>query len=446
MKGLDRMNSYEQKKLILLNDFKEKSKYGKIGINKKTSNLFRNREGNKQKINIRDFNKVISIDKENLTAEVEGMTTFETLVNETLKHNLLPPVVPQLKMITLGGAISGIGIEASSFKYGLVHETVIEMDIITGKGEIITCSRKENSDIFYGIPNSYGTLGYILRAKIKLIKAKNFVKLEHRKYENSQSYFRDIADLCRNKNYDFIDGTVFNENEMYITLGTFTYDVPYKSNYKYMKIFYKSIQKNKTDYLTTSDFIWRWDPDWFWKSKVFLMQNFIPRLLFGKFMLNSKFYLALKKFNEKYKVTKLFSKFKKKSEAVIQDVGIPIENCISFFNFFNSEIKIKPFWICPMKQINQTIFPLFELDSNKLYIDFGFWDFVESNKEEGFYNRLIEGEVERLKGKKSLYSESFYNKENFYKIYNGNVYFVTKKKYDPHNVFLDLYEKCVNRR
>jgi len=446
MKGLDRMNSYEQKKLILLNDFKEKSKYGKIGINKKTSNLFRNREGNKQKINIRDFNKVISIDKENLTAEVEGMTTFETLVNETLKHNLLPPVVPQLKMITLGGAISGIGIEASSFKYGLVHETVIEMDIITGKGEIITCSRKENSDIFYGIPNSYGTLGYILRAKIKLIKAKNFVKLEHRKYENSQSYFRDIADLCRNKNYDFIDGTVFNENEMYITLGTFTYDVPYKSNYKYMKIFYKSIQKNKTDYLTTSDFIWRWDPDWFWKSKVFLMQNFIPRLLFGKFMLNSKFYLALKKFNEKYKVTKLFSKFKKKSEAVIQDVGIPIENCISFFNFFNSEIKIKPFWICPMKQINQTIFPLFELDSNKLYIDFGFWDFVESNKEEGFYNRLIEGEVERLKGKKSLYSESFYNKENFYKIYNGKVYFVTKKKYDPHNVFLDLYEKCVNRR
>ena len=36
----------------------------------------------------------------------------------------MPAVVPQLKSITLGGAVAGVGIEATSFRYGLVHDTI----------------------------------------------------------------------------------------------------------------------------------------------------------------------------------------------------------------------------------------------------------------------------------------------------------------------------------
>jgi len=444
--------SYEQKKEALLKEFKNKKGKGIISINKNTSNLFRSRQKiKKQRINVRNFSEVISIDKENLTAEVEGMTTFETLVNETLKYNLLPPVVPQLKMITLGGAISGIGIEASSFKYGLVHETVLEMEVLLGNGKIITCTPKNKyKDLFFNLPNSYGTLGYILKVKIKLIKARKFVEINHLKYNNQKEYFKDISNLCK-KDYDFIDGTVFNENEMYITLGKFIDSAPYAGNYKYMNIYYKSIRKNKVDYLTTKDFIWRWDPDWFWTSRLFLMQNFIPRLLFGKFMLNSNAYIAIRRLNDKYNLTQKFSLIKnffkktKKSEAVVQDVGIPIENCVQFFDFFNKEIKIKPFWICPTKSYNKNTFPLFDIDTEKLYIDFGFWDFVQSDKPTGYYNKKIELIVEKLKGKKSLYSESFYREKEFWRIYNGNIYKKLKAKYDPNHVFLNLYEKCVKR-
>ena len=214
-----------------------------------------------------------------------------------------------------------------------------------------------------------------------------------------------------------------------------------------MKIFYKSLQKKDKDYLTAKDFIWRWDPDWFWTSKVFYMQSFIPRLLFGKFMLNSKSYLSLKKFNEKHKLNEKFSlKTKPKTEPVIQDVGIPIENCVKFLDFFNKNIKIKPVWICPTKAFNKNKFPLFDLDPNKLYIDFGFWDFVPSDKPDSFFNKLIESNVEKLKGKKSLYSDSFYEKKDFHKIYNGELYNKVKSKYDPNHVFLDLYEKTVLRK
>jgi FAD/FMN-containing dehydrogenase len=99
-----------------------------------------------------------------------------------------------------------------------------------------------------------------------------------------------------------------------------------------------------------------------------------------------------------------------------------------------------------MKPLCNIIFPLFELNPNKLYIDFGFWDFVKSDREPGHYNKKIENTVEKLKGKKSLYSESFYEQKDFWIFYNGNIYKKIKKKYDPNNVFLDLYEKCVNRK
>ncbi len=48
----------------------------------------------------------------------------------------MPFVVPQLKTITLGGAVTGLGIESSSFRSGLPHESVLEMEVLVGDGRI----------------------------------------------------------------------------------------------------------------------------------------------------------------------------------------------------------------------------------------------------------------------------------------------------------------------
>jgi len=51
-----------------------------------------------------------------------------------------------------------------------VHETVEEMEVLTGKGSIVACSPCMNQDLFFGFPNSYGTLGYALRLTIRLVQ------------------------------------------------------------------------------------------------------------------------------------------------------------------------------------------------------------------------------------------------------------------------------------
>jgi FAD/FMN-containing dehydrogenase len=87
------------------------------------------------------------------------------------------------------------------------------------------------------------------------------------------------------------------------------------------------------------------------------------------------------------------------------------------------------------------------LDPDTAYVNFGFWDVVSGRKKlpPGHYNKRIERKVTELGGIKSLYSDSFYSADEFWKIYQKPVYDKLKTRYDPQRVFKDLYQKCVLR-
>src|SRR5438309_11199879 len=139
------------------------------------------------------------------------MVTYEALVAECLAHGVMPAVVPQLKTITLGGAVGGVGIESSSHRYGLVHDTMLEIEVLLGDGRIVTCTPdNEHADLFFGFPNSYGTLGYALRVKAKTVPVKPFVRLEHLALASPGEYFEELGKRLRAGDADFVDGTVFS--------------------------------------------------------------------------------------------------------------------------------------------------------------------------------------------------------------------------------------------
>ena len=104
-----------------------------VRLAKPTSNLFRYARdtakpgqpgGERAVLDVSAFSRVIHVDPAARTAVVGGMTTYEALCDATLPHQLMPLVVPQLKTITLGGAVTGLGIESSSLWNGLPHESV----------------------------------------------------------------------------------------------------------------------------------------------------------------------------------------------------------------------------------------------------------------------------------------------------------------------------------
>lgn len=424
---------------------------GDIRLGKTTSNLFRERQGAPaHKLDVHDFDNVLEVNAAAGHVTVEGMTPYAKLVAECLKHGVMPAVVPQLKSITIGGATAGCGIESSSFRYGLVHETLQEMEILLGDGSTVTCAPdNEHRDLFYGFPNSYGTLGYALRLKARVVPVKKFVRLTHVRHADPGEFFADLARQCERADVDFVDGVVFGCDDMVITLGRFSDNAPYTSDYTFEKIYYRSLRERDEDYLTVQDYIWRWDTDWFWCSKNLLAQNPLVRRLYGRRRLNSITYTKLMRLNSRWKLTRALDRLRGlHTESVIQDVEIPIERAPEFLAFYHEAIRFLPVWICPTRAWDkQARFDLYRLDPQKLYVNFGFWDMIRGRKKlsPGYYNRQIEEKVIALHGMKSLYSESWFSPEQFWEIYNRPAYERLRKKYDPHGLFKDLYRKCVLR-
>ncbi|MEO3758531.1 FAD-binding oxidoreductase [Mycobacterium sp. B14F4] len=432
-----------------------------VRLAKPTSNLFRARAKTTAKgLDVSGLTSVIAVDPEARTADVAGMCTYEDLVAATLPYGLSPLVVPQLKTITLGGAVTGLGIESASFRNGLPHESVLEMDILTGTGDVVTASADQHADLFRSFPNSYGTLGYSVRIKIELEPVKPFVALRHLRFDSLADLVAKMERIIETGGHDgtpvdYLDGVVFSAGESYLTLGFRSATAGPVSDYTGQQIYYRSIQHEdgeKHDRLTIHDYLWRWDTDWFWCSRAFGAQNPRIRRFWPRRYRRSSFYWKLIGYDQRFDIA---DRIEKRSvvrpdtplrERVVQDVEVPIGRVTEFLDWFLANVPIEPIWLCPLRLRDAGGWPLYPIRPHHTYVNVGFWSSVPAGPEEGHTNKLIERKVSKLDGHKSLYSDAYYSAEEFDELYGGETYKTVKKTYDPDSRLLNLYAKAVQRR
>ncbi len=427
-----------------------------VRLAKSTSNLFRFREAGATRpaaLDVSAFTRVSHVDKGARTAVVGGMTTYADLVATTLRYGLMPLVVPQLKTITLGGAVSGLGIESTSLRNGLPHESVLEMEILTADGRLVTAAPGSAHEALYlGFPNSYGTLGYALWLTIELEPVAPYVHLRHVRFDDPGEVMAAIEQIARDGSYlghqaDFVDGTAFSPTETYLTVGAYSQTAPWLSDYTGQRIYYQSIRGPREDFLTISDYLWRWDTDWFWCSRAFGVQRPLVRMLWPSRYRRSDVYRKLVAFDRRHGLTRALGAHRgaPPSEAVIQDVEIPADRAAEFHEFFAAEVGMSPVWLCPLRLRSGQSWPLYPLRPDQAYVNFGFWGNVPLPRgaSDGHFNKRIENKVTELGGHKGLYSTSYYSEEEFWRLYNGPAYARLKQEYDPGGRLSDLFDKCV---
>jgi len=436
-----------------------------VRLAKRTSNLFRRRASAPSVgLDVAGLAGVISIDPAARTADVQGMCTYENLVAATLPHGLMPLVVPQLKTITLGGAISGLGIESSSYRNGLPHESVLEMDILTGSGDVVTCAPEgPNDDLFAAFPNSFGSLGYAVRIRIELEPVSPYVALRHVRFDDLDRLADAIEEAGRSSAWDgqpidFLDGVVFARDEAYLTFGRWAGSVTdggllTASDYTGQEIYYRSIRERGHDVLTVHDYLWRWDTDWFWCSGAFGAQHRLVRRVWPARLRRSDVYHRLvgleNRFGAYARLQRLLGK--PAVERVIQDVEIPVERTADFLRWFDEHVPMSPVWLCPIELrhgARARAWPLYPLAPGQLYVNVGFWGTVsiQPGREDGDLNRMIESSVADHDGHKSLYSDVFYDETTFEEIYGGKEYHAAKDEYDPGHRLTGLYQKVVRQQ
>ncbi len=424
-----------------------RSSSGAVRLRKRTSNLFRPR---KDEVRVRldgtTLDHVIAIDGIARQAEVEGMTTYADLVDATLAQGLAPAVVPELKSITVGGATTGLGIESSAFRFGLVHETVDEFDVLVADGRVLRCSPSQHAELFCGFPNSYGSLGYATRLTVRLIPVAPFVHLRHESFADAGQYFAAIAAECAEPTCDYLDGVFFGPGDFVLTRASMVERLPTgatTSDYTWMRQYWRSLHGRTDDYLAIKDYLWRWDTDWFWCSRNVGAQFALVRMLAGPRLLSSVTYQKIMRAGQRYPL-KALELLRPRAESVIQDVDIPLTRAASFLAQLHAEVGITPVWVCPFR-VTTDRFPLYRLRTDMPYVNFGFWDSVRSRHPDGHYNAIVEQLVAQHDGKKSLYSRSTFDEQGFWAMYDRQTYDALKRAYDPVGRFPGLFEKAVGR-
>ncbi|MFF5171576.1 FAD-binding oxidoreductase [Micromonospora sp. NPDC000089] len=434
-----------------------------VRLAKRTSNLFRPRQATGAPgLDVSGLDGVLAVDPAARTADVQGMCTYEDLVDATLPHGLMPLVVPQLRTITLGGAVTGLGIESTSFRNGLPHESVLEMDLLTGAGEHLTAGPDgPHADLFAAFPNSLGSLGYATRLRIELQPVRRAVALRNVRFSRLEELTETIAEVIAKGEFegrpvDGMDGVMFSPGEAYLTFATFTDDAPQLSDYTGQEIYYRSLRRRVRDALSTYDYLWRWDTDWFWCSAAFGVQHPVVRRLWPARLRRSDVYHRLVRLEHQHQVAARVDRWRGRParERVVQDVEIPLEGTAEFLRWFAGNVGMNPVWLCPLRLREPAgpgsarAWPLYPLRPGQSYVNIGFWGSVPlaEGAADGDMNRSIERAVSEAGGHKSLYSDAYYDRAAFDRLYGGETWRAVKDRYDPDHRLTGLYEKAVARR
>jgi FAD/FMN-containing dehydrogenase len=389
-----------------------------------------------EKIDISDLDQILEIDVAARTCTAEPGVTFRDLVQATLAHGLVPTVVPELSTITPGGAVAGCSVESMSFRHGGFHDSCLEYEVITAAGEVLVC-RPDNPhrQVFELIHGSFGTLGILSRLRFRLVPARPFV---HVTYEHHRSLARYQEAIWRHYvagDADFMDGILHSPTHQVLSLGRFVDRAPYTNRYDRVKVYHQSTAERREDYLTTPQYLFRYDRG---VTRVH-PRSFIGRLLFG-WMLDSSTLLWL--------AEKLHRFLPARRPNVVVDLFIPFSRLEEYLAWHQRELGFFPLWCVPYRLARryEWIAPGY-LDgvSDELFIDLAIYGMPQPPGQNVY--RMLEEELCRVRGIKTLISYNYYDPDTFWSIWNRQSYQQVKRLVDPRNLFRDLYDKtCLAAR
>ncbi|KAG6496260.1 cytokinin dehydrogenase 3-like [Zingiber officinale] len=156
--------------------------------------------------------------------DVSGGALWIELLEESLKHGMAPRSWTDYLYLSIGGTLSIGGISGQAFKYGPQISNVLQLDVVTGKGEVVTCSPTKSSELFYSVLGGLGQFGIITSARILLQEAPEKVKWVRAFYDDIQTFTQDQELLISMPNLvDYVEGFIVLNDQ---SLNSFTTAFP----------------------------------------------------------------------------------------------------------------------------------------------------------------------------------------------------------------------------
>lgn len=387
------------------------------------------------KVDLRELDAILEIDPIARTCTAEPGVTFVDLVKATLEHGLVPFVVPELKTITVGGAVSGSSLESMSFRHGGFHDSCFEYEVITTDGRVLRCRRdNEHAHVFEMMHGSFGTLGFLSLVRFRLTPAKRHVRTRYLTYPTLDDYVAAIREVAREpeatSGVAFMDGIIHSPDRLVLSLGELVDDAPYTHSYDWVTVYYRTTATRAEDYLETPDYFFRYDRGVTNPTP----RSFLGRLLFGKVLDSTRLLWLADRFPWV---------LSRDRPDVTLDVFVPLSKLPELLAWYRAAIGYFPLWCVPYRRPRPDYPWIAEgyLDGvdDDLFVDIAIYG-LEQPPGRNYYAE-IERELLAVRGIKTLISHNFYDEETFWTIWSRPAHEAAKRVVDPERRLRDLYTK-----
>ncbi|KAF2866885.1 hypothetical protein BDV95DRAFT_631401 [Massariosphaeria phaeospora] len=413
-------------------------------------------------VDICALSNILRVDRQSETATVEPNVPMDQLVQATLAHGMIPPIVMEFPGITVGGGYAGTAGESSSFKHGYFSQTVKSVEMVLATGEVrvslvITASNSDNADLFNGAAGALGTLGITTKLELSLIPAKRFVKLIYRPYSSTHDTMKALQQATEHPDNDYAEGIMFSSTHGVLMTGRLTDDLPPSASpqnfggpwdpWFYLHAMEKPRTKESTDYIPVAEYLFRYDRGGFWVGKQVLDYfGFVPfnrftRWLFDDFLHTRTMYRAL-------------HGSKMSFETMVHDLSLPYDTAEEFIDYTTQQFGIWPLWLCPLHAVAPPTFHPYTTGSDQdgspqPMLNIGLWGTASKDLDKFVrQNRRLEARLTELGGRKVLYSHTYYTEEEFWQLYDKSWYEALRQRYSA-TTLPTVYDKVkvdVNRQ
>lgn len=157
-------------------------------------------------IDSRALNRIHAIGPD--AATVGPGVTWADLLRATAPLGLTPPVLTDYMGLSVGGTLCGGGIGGASQHHGVQLDTVRELHVVTGRGELLVCSPGRNRDLFDSVLAGFGQYGIIVRATVGLVPAPTSARVFNLYYDDLRVYLADQLTLLGEGRFSYLEGQV----------------------------------------------------------------------------------------------------------------------------------------------------------------------------------------------------------------------------------------------
>jgi cytokinin dehydrogenase len=142
------------------------------------------------------------------SAWVDAGVRWLKLLEASVPLGKSPPTLTDYIDLSIGGTLSVGGIGGQAFRSGLQVDNVLELEVVTGTGELVRCSPSRNRPLFDAVRGGLGQFGIIVRARLKLVKVPPRARTYTALYSALAPFLKDQLRVIQDGRFDYVEGFV----------------------------------------------------------------------------------------------------------------------------------------------------------------------------------------------------------------------------------------------